>query len=48
MLDTLKAGGAMATTAVFIPVEEYLSTVYEPDMDYVDGELQERPRTHFS
>ena len=32
----------MATTAVFVPVEEYLSTVYEPDMDYVDGELQER------
>lgn len=25
-----------------IPVEEYLSTVYEPDMDYVDGHLEER------
>jgi Uma2 family endonuclease len=30
----------MATTAVSI--EEYLSTAYEPDMDYVDGELEER------
>jgi Uma2 family endonuclease len=30
----------MATTTVSI--EEYLSTAYEPDMDYVDGELEER------
>ncbi len=30
----------MATTA--ISIEEYLSTAYEPDMDYVDGELEER------
>jgi Uma2 family endonuclease len=30
----------MATTAVSI--ETYLSTVYEPDMDYVDGELEDR------
>jgi Uma2 family endonuclease len=30
----------MATTAVTI--EEYLSTSYEPDCDYVDGELQGR------
>ena len=30
----------MATTAVSI--EEYLSTAYEPDLDYVDGELEER------
>jgi Uma2 family endonuclease len=30
----------MAATAVSI--EEYLSTAYEPDMDYVDGELEER------
>jgi Uma2 family endonuclease len=30
----------MATTA--ISIEEYLSTTYEPDMDYVDGELEER------
>jgi hypothetical protein len=32
-----------------ISVQEYLSTVYEPDRDYVDGELQERnmgERTH--
>ena len=30
----------MATTAVTI--QEYLSTVYEADCDYVDGEVQER------
>ena len=29
-------------TAVHIPVSEYLRTSYEPDCDYVDGELQER------
>lgn len=30
----------MATTAV--SMEEYLATAYEPDMDYLDGELEER------
>lgn len=30
----------MATTQVLL--EEYLSTDYEPDCDYVDGELEER------
>ena len=29
-------------TAVSIPVSEYLRTIYHPDCDYVDGELQER------
>ncbi len=29
-------------TATLVPVEEYLSTSYEPECDYVDGELQER------
>ncbi|WP_419804386.1 Uma2 family endonuclease [Terriglobus sp.] len=29
-------------TAVHILVEEYLRSSYEPDCDYVDGELQER------
>ena len=29
-------------TAVHIPVSDYLKTMYEPDCDYVDGELQER------
>src|SRR6185295_19323690 len=29
-----------ATT--LISVEEYLSSVYDPDMDYVDGELEDR------
>jgi Uma2 family endonuclease len=31
----------MATSAL-IPVSECLSTSYEPDCDYVDGEIQER------
>src|ERR1700684_487145 len=31
----------MATRAL-IPVEEYLTTVYRPDCDYVDGEVLER------
>jgi Uma2 family endonuclease len=31
----------MAVTTL-VPVEEYLSTVYEPDCDYVDGEVIER------
>jgi len=29
-------------SSTFVPLEEYLSTVYEPDCDYVDGELLER------
>jgi len=31
----------MATNAL-IPVSEYLRTMYHPDCDYVDGEIQER------
>ena len=31
----------MATTHL-IPVSEYLNTAYRPDMDYVEGELEER------
>jgi Uma2 family endonuclease len=29
-------------TASLIPVSEYLKTTYEPDCDYIEGELQER------
>lgn len=29
-------------TSVLVPVEEYLRTMYDPDCDYVDGEVQER------
>ncbi len=32
----------MAAVALLVPVEEYLTTDYSPDVDYVDGELQER------
>jgi Uma2 family endonuclease len=31
----------MSTTA-FVPVAEYLSSVYDPDVDFVDGEIEER------
>lgn len=30
------------TTATQVSVEEYLTTVYKPDVDYLDGELEER------
>ena len=29
-------------TSTLVPLEEYLSTCYEPDCEYVDGELVER------
>ena len=29
-------------TSVYVPVEEYLGTTYEPDREYLDGELKER------
>jgi Uma2 family endonuclease len=32
----------MPTTRALISVEEYLTTVYRPDCDYVDGEVLER------
>jgi Uma2 family endonuclease len=32
----------MPDTQTLVSVEEYLSTVYRPDRDYVDGELLER------
>jgi Uma2 family endonuclease len=31
-----------ATPDVLVSVEDYLSTVYEPDCDYVDGVIEER------
>ncbi len=36
----------MATTA-FVPIEEYLRSDYEPDAEYVDGEIEERPMGQF-
>src|ERR1017187_5183187 len=32
----------MSAAAVAVSVEEYLSTVYRPDCDYIDGEVVER------
>ena len=36
--------GAVSTAAVpgFVSIEEYLNTDYEPDVDYVDGRIEER------
>lgn len=34
-------------THTLVPVEEYLHTDYSPDVDYVDGELQERNMGEF-
>jgi Uma2 family endonuclease len=34
--------GATAAAIAFVPVEEYLRTSYEPDVDYVDGYLEDR------
>lgn len=36
----------MATTT-FVPVEVYLSTSYEPDAEYVDGSIEERPMPEY-
>jgi Uma2 family endonuclease len=33
----------MATAATFVPVEVYLRSSFEPDADYVDGAIEERP-----
>ena len=33
---------ATATITPFLPVEEYLHTTYRPDVDYVDGHIEER------
>jgi len=30
------------SNSILIPVEEYLSTVYEPDVDYLEGQLEDR------
>jgi hypothetical protein len=32
----------MAATLVLISIDEYLSTAYRPDCDFVDGEIKER------
>jgi hypothetical protein len=32
----------MATATTLVPLEKYLHTTYEPDAEWVDGELKER------
>src|SRR5258708_40058789 len=41
-----KEEGAMATTT-HVPVEVYLRSSYEPDAEYVDGKIEERPMGEF-
>ena len=43
-IGQVAAGGIMERmgAVTLVPVEEYLSTSYEPDCDYVDGELEDR------
>ena len=37
----------MAETATAVSIEEYLATSYHPDVEYIDGELKEKPVTGF-
>ena len=32
----------MAAATTFVPVEEYLRSSFEPDAEYVDGQIEER------
>ena len=34
--------GAMAAATTFVPLEEYLRSSFEPDAEYVDGQIEER------
>lgn len=35
-------------TTVRVPLEEYLTTTYQPDVEYLDGELKEKPVVQFA
>ena len=46
---TLTANGGPMATTTHVPVELYLrSSEYEPDAEYVDGEIEERPMGQYS
>ena len=38
----------MAAASTLIPVSDYLRTTYEPDAEYVDGVIEERPMGEYS
>jgi Uma2 family endonuclease len=40
-------GGWAMATAVQVPVEVYLMSEFEPDAEYVDGHIEERPMGQF-
>ncbi len=35
------------STTTYVPIEVYLRSSYEPDAEYVDGEIEERPMGQF-
>lgn len=41
-LPTSPRGYYLRSSEVYVPLEEYLRSTYDPDMDYVDGHLEER------
>ena len=41
-IPTSSKGYYLRPNELYVPVEEYLRTAYDPDMDYVDGHLEER------
>ncbi len=38
----------MVEAAIAVSLEEYLATSYEPDVEYIDGHLKEKPVTGFA
>src|SRR5206468_5197632 len=38
----LRGRGSQMSTATRIPIEQYLATSYEPDAEFVNGEIEER------
>ncbi len=37
----------LMSTITYVPVEVYLNSSYEPDAEYVDGQIEERPMGQF-
>ena len=45
---TVNESGVTMATVTYVPVEAYLrSSDYEPDAEYVDGQIEERPMGEF-
>ncbi len=37
----------MSSVPEFVPIEEYLASSYEPDLEYVDGVLEEKNKGEY-